>query len=123
MVRAIWGHCEIPLNPSSRLPEEIDINLALRRSIANNPYYFSGPFSGAVAPAGMLVLLHDSCNSFITDFPSTAHIFIINFFSNHSAAVPGGTLSREVLKSFFSVTGEPGSFVYTPGQEKVPMNW
>lgn len=43
--------------------------------------------------------------------------------SNHSAAVPGGTLTRATLKSFFSVTGEPGSFVYTPGHERIPNNW
>lgn len=29
-----------------------------------------------------------------------------------------------MLKSFFSITGaRPGSFVYTPGNEKIPDNW
>lgn len=72
-------------------------------SIANNPYWFSGVPAGIVPPA--------------------AHVFIINFMSNHSAAVPGGTLTREVLQSFFSVTGSPGSFVHTPRHERIPENW
>ncbi|KAJ8114009.1 heme-thiolate peroxidase [Boeremia exigua] len=75
-----------------------------RWSILNNPYYFSGPFSGLVAPA--------------------AHNFVINFMSNHSAENPGGFLSRDVLKSFFAVTGDaPGSFVHNRGQERIPENW
>ncbi|KAF2827504.1 Cloroperoxidase [Ophiobolus disseminans] len=75
-----------------------------RWSILNNPYYFSAPFSGLVAPA--------------------AHNFVINFMSNHSAEKPGGTLTREVLKSFFAVTGDsPGNFVHNRGQERIPENW
>lgn len=92
------------------LGEEYNLDLAAAQnefvqsySINNNPQYFSGPFSGLVTPA--------------------AHNFVINFMSNHSAENNGGTLTREVLKSFFSVTGEPGSFVHTPGQERIPDNW
>jgi hypothetical protein len=43
--------------------------------------------------------------------------------SNHSAENMGGQLDRETLKSFFAVTGEPGSFVHSPGQERIPDNW
>lgn len=43
--------------------------------------------------------------------------------SNRSAENKGGVLDGETLKSFFSVTGEPGSFVHNPGQERVPENW
>ncbi|TVY71247.1 hypothetical protein LSUE1_G008286, partial [Lachnellula suecica] len=61
-------------------------------------------FAGAVAPA--------------------AHNFVINFMSNHSADNPGGVLTRDVLKSFFSVTGDaPGNFTNTPGMERIPENW
>jgi hypothetical protein len=74
-----------------------------RWSILNNPYYFSAPFAGLVAPA--------------------AHNFVINFMSNHSAEKPGGTLTRDVLKQFFAVTGEPGSFEHHRGQERIPDNW
>lgn len=73
-----------------------------RWSILNNPYYFSGPFSGMVAPA--------------------AHNFVVHFMSNHSAETPGGTLNREVLKSFFAVTGD-GPFTHNRGQERIPENW
>lgn len=75
-----------------------------RWSIMNNPYYFSAPFSGLIAPA--------------------AHNLVINLMSNHSAEVPGGTLTREVLKSFFSVTGDaPGSFTWVKGHDRIPENW
>ncbi|KAL1606244.1 hypothetical protein SLS60_003646 [Paraconiothyrium brasiliense] len=43
--------------------------------------------------------------------------------SNHSETNPGGTLTRDVLKSFYSVTGEPGSFAWKPGHERIPDNW
>lgn len=74
-----------------------------RWSILNNPYYFSAPFAGLVAPA--------------------AHNFVVNFMSNHSAEKPGGTLTRSVLKEFFSVTGEPGNFKHNRGLERIPENW
>ena len=61
-----------------------------RWSILNNPYYFSGPVSSIVTTG--------------------AYNFVINFMSNHSEAVPGVTLDRETLKTFFAVSGEPGSF-------------
>ena len=73
-------------------------------SIANNPNYFSGQFSGVlVVPA--------------------AHNFIINFFSNHSAEQPNGYLDRNMLKQFFGVSGQPGSFVVHQGAERIPENW
>lgn len=74
-----------------------------RWSIANNPYYFSAPFSGLVAPA--------------------AHNLVINLMSNHSAEAPGGTLTRETLMSFFSVTGTPGKFKHNRGLDRIPLNW
>lgn len=43
--------------------------------------------------------------------------------SNRSEENPGGVLTRSVLKDFFAVTGEPGSFVHNPGQERIPENW
>jgi len=75
-----------------------------QQSIENNPYFFNGPFSGVlVQPA--------------------AYTFIYRFMSNKSAEYPEGILNQEVLKSFFSITGEPGSFAYTEGHEKIPDNW
>lgn len=75
-----------------------------QNSVATNPYYFSGPFSGVlVEPA--------------------AYTFIYRFMSNKSAEAPEGILNQDVLKSFFSITGQPGSFVYTPGNERIPDNW
>jgi hypothetical protein len=64
-------------------------------------YYFSAPFSGVIAPA--------------------AHNLVVGLMSNHSASNPGGELPTNVLSSFFSVTGEPGNFVHTRGNERVPF--
>jgi len=75
-----------------------------QQSIDNNPHFFNGPFSGIlVQPA--------------------AYTFIYRFMSNKSAEFPEGILNQDVLKSFYSVTGEPGSFVWTEGHEKIPDNW
>jgi hypothetical protein len=71
-----------------------------RWSVENNPYYFSAPFSGLVAPA--------------------AHNFVIHFMSNHTAEQPGGILTRDTLMSFWAVTGTPGNFVQHRGQERIP---
>ena len=43
--------------------------------------------------------------------------------SNKSAEYPEGYLDGEVLKSFFGITGEPGSFTWSEGSEKIPDNW
>lgn len=75
-----------------------------QQSINNNPYFFNGPFSGVlVQPA--------------------AYTFIYRFMSNKSAEYPEGYLDGEVLKSFFSVTGEAGNFQWTEGNERIPDNW
>lgn len=75
-----------------------------QQSIQNNPYFFNGPFSGVlVQPA--------------------AYTFIYRFMGNKSAEYPEGVLNQEVLKSFFSITGESGNFVWTEGHEKIPDNW
>ena len=43
--------------------------------------------------------------------------------ANHSAANPEGQLDQDVLKSFFAITGEPGSFQNQHGYERIPDNW
>ncbi|EME38607.1 hypothetical protein DOTSEDRAFT_141021, partial [Dothistroma septosporum NZE10] len=73
-------------------------------SIANNPYYFTGAFSTVVVvPA--------------------AYNFVINLMSNHTAEEPAGYLDGYNFKSFFGVTGKPGSFVWQRGQERIPERW
>lgn len=73
-------------------------------SINNNPYFFNGPFSGAIASAA-------------------AYSFIYRFMANKSAEYPEGRLDRYSLMSFYSITGESGNFQYTPGNERIPENW
>lgn len=43
--------------------------------------------------------------------------------SNHSAEQPNGYLNRDMIKTFFGVTGEPGSFVAHQGYERIPEQW
>lgn len=75
-----------------------------QQSIDQNPYFFNGAFSGLmVQPA--------------------AYTFIYRFMANKSAEYPEGRLDGNVLKSFFSITGESGNFTYTAGYEKIPDNW
>lgn len=75
-----------------------------QQSIDNNPYFFNAPFAGvAVQPA--------------------AYTFIYRFMANKSAEYPEGRLNQEVLKSFFSITGNSGNFKWTEGYEKIPENW
>ncbi|KUJ08136.1 uncharacterized protein LY89DRAFT_691409 [Mollisia scopiformis] len=75
-----------------------------QQSISDNPYFFNGPFSGVlVQPA--------------------AYTFIFRFMGNKSAEYPEGILNQDVLKSFFAITGDSGSFTWTEGYERIPDNW
>ncbi|ESZ94237.1 hypothetical protein SBOR_5371 [Sclerotinia borealis F-4128] len=75
-----------------------------QQSIDNNPYFFNGPFSGIAAQPA-------------------AYTFIYRCMANKSTEYPEGYLNGDVLKSFYSITGEPGSFTWTEGHEKIPDNW
>jgi hypothetical protein len=72
--------------------------------IARNPYFFNGPFTGVlVQPA--------------------AYTFIYRFMANHTAANPTGELSYDVIKSWFGIQGNDGSYVAKQGWERIPDNW
>ena len=72
--------------------------------IANNPYFFNGPFSGVlVQPA--------------------AYTFIYRFMANHSAENPAGLLSYDVIQSWFGVQGSKGNYNAVVGTERIPDNW
>ena len=75
-----------------------------QESIDNNPYFFYAPFAGIVAQPG-------------------AWLFISQLMANKSAEYPEGRLTGDVLKTFFSITGDDGNFTYTPGYERIPDNW
>merc|ERR1739843_19935 len=69
-----------------------------------NPYFFNGPFTGVlVQPA--------------------AYTFIYRFMANHSEEAPAGELSYDVIKSWFAIDGESGSYTANQGQERIPENW
>lgn len=91
--------------------DSIDLNVLtnyrvtrFQQSISNNPYFFNAPFSGVlVTPA--------------------AYSFIYRFMANKSAEYPEGLLTGDVLKTFYSITGDYPNFKYTPGYEAFPNNW
>merc|ERR1711915_754755 len=69
-----------------------------------NPYFFNGPFTGVlVQPA--------------------AYTFIYRFMANHSEEAPAGELSYDVIKSWFAIDGESGSYTANQGHERIPENW
>ena len=72
-----------------------------QESISENPYFFNAPFSGVVASPA-------------------AWSFIYRFMANKSSEHPKGLLTGDVLKSFYSITGEYPNFAYTPGHEAFP---
>jgi hypothetical protein len=43
--------------------------------------------------------------------------------SNHSAERPNGFLTKEVLKSFFAISGPDNALVWNSGKERIPNNW
>ena len=65
---------------------------------------FNAPFSGVVVGVA-------------------AYTFIYRFMANKTEEHPEGILNGDVLKSFYSITGEDGDFKYTPGHERIPDNW
>jgi hypothetical protein len=72
-----------------------------QQSISKNPYFFNGPFSGVVVQLA-------------------AYTFIYRFISNKSVSYPEGILNQDVLKTFYSITGSSGPFVWTEGHENSP---
>ncbi|CAE6465615.1 unnamed protein product [Rhizoctonia solani] len=75
-----------------------------QKSISTNPHYFTAPYAGL--------------------FVSTlTHMLSPALLSNHSAEHPNGILGHNVLKSFYSVTGDSNSLTYQPGHERIPENW
>ncbi|TKA24995.1 hypothetical protein B0A50_06093 [Salinomyces thailandicus] len=71
---------------------------------STNPYFFNGPFTGLFAQPA-------------------AYNFIFRFMANHSAEAPVGELSYDVLKSWFAISGESGSYSVQQGHERIPHNW
>ncbi|KAI7672877.1 Cloroperoxidase, partial [Hortaea werneckii] len=75
-----------------------------QHSVETNPYFFYAPFSGMIAnPA--------------------AWVFIYRLFGNKSEEYPEGRTTGDLLKTFFSVSGEDGNFEHTPGHERIPENF
>ncbi|KAI1746960.1 Chloroperoxidase [Xylaria castorea] len=74
-------------------------------SIATNPTFYYGPYSGTIAR-------------------NAGFAFLGRFLSNNTKEYPlGGHLSKEVLSSFFGVYEENGNSVYKEGHERIPENW
>ena len=74
-------------------------------SINKNPDFYYAPFAGAVVS-------------------QAAFSFIYRFMANKTAEQPEGILNKNVLKSFFSISGsDEQNLVWTPGHERIPDNW
>lgn len=99
------------LYDAGKAKDEYDLQLLtdqrhnkFQESVHTNPYFFNAPFAGVIAQPA-------------------AWAFIYRFMANKSEEYPSGRLDGEILKSFYGVTGEDGSFVYNRGHERIPDNW
>lgn len=99
-------------------------NFRFQQTKATNPYFYYGPYTGLVAR-------------------NAGYIFAGRLFANYTQANPAGILStyythlflqvqwnfsnqslaKEILKSFFAVSGEGGNLTYNRGWETIPQNW
>jgi hypothetical protein len=97
----------INYSPNNEVTMESLTNFRSHRfdqQVANNPYFFMGPFSGVlVQPA--------------------AYTFIYRFMANHSAENPTGKLTHDVLQSWFGVQGSNNNYNAVQGTERIPENW
>ncbi|GAM43054.1 hypothetical protein TCE0_044r17560 [Talaromyces pinophilus] len=73
-------------------------------SVATNPNFYYGPFTGAIAR-------------------NAGYIFAGRLFRNHSVENPDGVLTKDVLKSIFGVSGSDDALQYNYGYERIPENW
>jgi hypothetical protein len=75
------------------------------KSKHENPYFFYPLFAGVIASTGGFT------------FPP-------RMFSNKSAEYPdNGILDKEILKSFFAISGPDDNLTYTYGHEEIPANF
>lgn len=75
------------------------------KSKHENPYFFYAPFAGVIASTGGFT------------FPP-------RMFANMVVAYPdNGILDKEILKSFFAISGPDDNLVYTYGHEQIPANF
>ncbi|TEA13002.1 Dothistromin biosynthesis peroxidase dotB [Colletotrichum sidae] len=79
-------------------------SIRFNQSIATNPNFYYGPFTGMVAR-------------------NAGYLFACRLFANHSSSNPTGVLNKETLKSFFAVQGQDGHLTYNRGWERIPENW
>ncbi|TDZ31476.1 Dothistromin biosynthesis peroxidase dotB [Colletotrichum spinosum] len=79
-------------------------SIRFNQSIATNPNFYYGPFTGMVAR-------------------NAGYLFACRLFANHSSSNPTGVLNKQTLKSFFAVQGQDGHLTYNRGWERIPENW
>ncbi|KAL3420535.1 oxidase [Phlyctema vagabunda] len=79
-------------------------SIRFKQTVAENPNFYYGPVTGLVAR-------------------NAGFLFAARLFSNHSWENPAGTLTKDILKSFYSIHGEEGNFTYLYGHESIPDNW
>ncbi|KAF2769284.1 Cloroperoxidase [Teratosphaeria nubilosa] len=74
-------------------------------SVATNPYFYYGPFTGLAAR-------------------NAGYMFAARVLANHTNDGNTAVMTQETLKSFWAVTtSDDGSLTYTEGHERIPPNW
>lgn len=90
-------------------------------SVNNNPYFFSAV--STMFQIGNSTEANSMMQPFAGLVPPIAHHFVVNLMSNHSDEEKNGYLDRDILKTFFAISGEDGAHVWNKGQEQIPQNW
>ncbi|OCL08805.1 putative oxidase [Glonium stellatum] len=73
-------------------------------TIASNPYFYYGPVTGLVSR-------------------NAGYLFPARMFRNYSSENVEGVLTKDIIKNFFAIYGDEGSFEYKQGWETIPENW
>ncbi|TGO85194.1 hypothetical protein BPOR_0421g00020 [Botrytis porri] len=76
----------------------------LEVSIATNPYFYYGPYTGMIAR-------------------NSGYSFSGRLLSNHTTENPEGIMTHGLMRTMFGVYSENGEYVYKKGCEQIPSNW
>lgn len=99
-------------------------------SISTNPYFYYGPVSGTIARNTGFCFVANLMANYSSGKPELSEYFFFHeLLPSKLCSVPKKAdpsrprTAHDILKTFYSVTGERGNFIYTKGHERIPSNW
>lgn len=95
-------------------------------SISTNPYFYYGPVSGTIARNTGFCFVANLMANYSSGKPELSEFFhelLPSKLCRGEKLTPPLHTAHDILKTFYSVTGERGNFIYTKGHERIPSNW